>query len=305
MRLLRPTRISVLVMAATASVVSLARAIDRTRIWDENRSTVVRIISSGRTPDNRAISLFGTGVMLASGNEVLTAGHVVGGTSDWLEQPDGSLVRTVEVFALDKNGVQESLGVASVSTVPEFDLAILHLSAHDLPGVHLSTTRPNQAGSVVVICWKKDAGVPYPQTVDVQPTDIGRYGDVLTLQKDVEEGESGSPVFDDNGDLVAVITSKLPGVGAAATFLDRVSASRLPSRTGTLGPPSRCRAGTIQFVAQLSQLKVARDVCRSQSPRSTEAVSDADGIAGASHKLEWQVLDPPSAIPVALCKCYE
>ncbi|MFZ3235446.1 MAG: serine protease [Stellaceae bacterium] len=208
----------------------------------QHRSSLVRIEVEGRDIDGRvAKPRLGTGVVVGADGLILTAGHVIGRDDDWAETSPGNRLRdrTVRVTGLDDNGVDRPLGNASVWHIPGQDLALLQVNAWGLKEAPLAEQAPPDDASVVALLWEP-GGVPEAVTVDLVPTDRARHGGHLTARISVDEGHSGSGLFDAELRLAGVVVSRLDArraLAIPAAWAKRLVDERrhLPARPGFPG----------------------------------------------------------------------
>jgi Trypsin-like peptidase domain len=162
---------------------------------------------------------------------IVTALHVVGQDAEWMESPNGR-DRNIEVFGLDANGIERSLGPAAARPVPSLDIAVRTIRASNLPEAVQADAVPSELGTLVAIISDPDSRQPEPVSADLVPTDRGRHGDNLTIRLAVLEGHSGSGVFGADGKLLGIITNQLGNTRALAapTYL---FAPFLPPRVKT------------------------------------------------------------------------
>jgi S1-C subfamily serine protease len=219
------------------------------KIWDANRTAIVKIEVTGKDSANvPVLARQGTGIIVRDSGKILTALHVVGAASDWWKNPDNTIDRRIELTRLDQNQIQQKLGPAQVTEVPDFDIAILDIFATGLGDKSFLETSPGLATRIAALPWNPNSYVPSPQEVRLTLTDKAKYGDRLTIQMNsVIEGNSGAPVFDGVGRVVAIITNKIDGQTALAvpTYL---IANRIPPGAGG---SAKCNL-TIQFGDKLS-----------------------------------------------------
>jgi hypothetical protein len=203
---------------AICSPISLrSQPVDRESVWRANKQAIVSIKVTGKSADGEvAPPRTGSGVIIGPSGTILTALHVVGQESEWFKTPTGQYERQIEVIGLDQNGIQRLLGHASSTPVPSHDIAILHITAENLPSVKINAARTDPVASSVAIIWNPQEAQPEPVSADLVPTDQGQYGDVLTLRLAVIEGHSGSGVFAADSRLVGIITKKLDANRALA-----------------------------------------------------------------------------------------
>lgn len=194
-------------------------AIDKSRIWDANRTTVVKLHAFGTGADGAPKSIdVGTGIFVSPEGYIVTALHVVGLDDDWQKVgPQQKPDRHVEVTALDQGGVPRVISQnAAVKTVPGNEIALLRVDGHCFPYAKLSTRRPTGFPTLIVILWGAD-NTPHPTSTDLTLTDVNKNGDKLTVDKIAAvSGYSGSPLFDADGLVVGILDERLGDLGALA-----------------------------------------------------------------------------------------
>jgi S1-C subfamily serine protease len=222
-----------------------AQPIDRNIVWSLNKQSVVKVLVSGRNASGTPVpQRVGSGVIVRSNGVVVTALHVVGKDEEWFETPGGQRDRKIEVVSLNANGIQQSLGPASMRPISGVDIAVLALTASGLHEVDLAGSRPDELSSVVGILWDPELNQPEPVSGDLVPTDRGRFGDLLTVRMAVVEGNSGSGLFGNNNKLVAIVTNQLGSNRALAVPVDQFIAflppeARAACPTSTSGVEKR------------------------------------------------------------------
>jgi S1-C subfamily serine protease len=164
----------------------------------------------------------GSGFALPGG-VVVTNRHVV-------EEPRQVTVNTWDGRSLDADVV----GIAVDS-----DLAILQLASDvDLPAAELRET-PVAPGETVLAVGYPDGG---PATVSagtvvslVEGELLGEPADVIRVDTDIRQGNSGGPLLDDQGRVVGVVFALDLGSGDGLVVPVRTLLERLEGRT--LSPP--------------------------------------------------------------------
>jgi hypothetical protein len=192
--------LSIAVLAALFSIQSAppAGAIDVATLYKNNKARVVKIrtIIPGQNPEA------GVGVIISPTGHVLTALHVIGGSKDVAG-------RAITVIRLDdEDRPTPYAGGVHVSNVePKLDLALLQLSGHysyaEVSVEPLSGTPP-----LTAIIWNEGDSLPLPSSGTLNVPDPGNFGDRLTLALSVIPSNSGGPVFDESGKVVAIVTNK-------------------------------------------------------------------------------------------------
>jgi S1-C subfamily serine protease len=109
----------------------------------------------------------------------------------------------------------DSLAVASVQQATGPDLAIIHL-AQDAPAVapRIATKDPKVGTRVHAIGYalgkaqhmNNGVVVKYTKNSDIDPyASVDRSGTVMQMSGNIEPGNSGSPIVDDHGTVVAIV----------------------------------------------------------------------------------------------------
>lgn len=185
------------------------------RIWQDLKGAFVKIEVNGRdlsgTPRRPA---FGTGIIVSTKGDIVTSLHVVG--ESWFRNPDGTLDRSVTVYGLDDQGRVRPLGDASVTPVIGLDIAILAINGDSPVHAVVAQSRPKGLDRVVVVPWDPMLAVPGPVGASLTVTDRAKYGDRLTVNVSLIEGNSGSPVLSETGELIGIVTNIIDGKRAVA-----------------------------------------------------------------------------------------
>jgi hypothetical protein len=223
-----------------------AQAIDKGKIWDDNRGAVVQIRAFGTGADGsqKAIDA-GTGTFVSPEGYILTALHVVGKDEDWSKVgPDQTPDRHVQVTLLDHGGSPHVISQnAYVKVIPGIDLALLRVDGHCFQYAKLAPQRPGGFPTLVAIVWGADT-VPHPTSTDLTETDVARSGDKLTVDRIAAVGGySGSPLFNAAGEIVGVLDNRFGDFGALAIPSTEAITSVPITETGSGGPyPNSCYA---------------------------------------------------------------
>lgn len=171
----------------------------------------------------------GSGFAVAA-DTIATNAHVVAGAdSVQVRRPDGAtLDATVVVFD------------------PQRDLAILQAPGLDRPALELATMEPGTEGAVIGYPGGQDTPRTQPLTLEDRRSVMGRdiYGrerserEVLFLSATLQQGDSGSPVLDQQGRVSGVLFAISPDSPTTAYALDLeelqavLEAPRQPGETG-------------------------------------------------------------------------
>jgi len=154
----------------------------------------------------KSSSGFGTGFVVSAAGHIVTNNHVIDGCSELKGNLTGEAAMMLRVVSSDANNDLALLQAPSTATFKEF-ARIRDRSFHS-------------GDSVVVI------GFPYhglltsdfTVTTGIVSSLSGMLNDTRFLQisAPVQPGNSGGPLFDTSGQIVGVVTAKLPGLRIAA-----------------------------------------------------------------------------------------
>jgi S1-C subfamily serine protease len=209
----------------------------------------------------------GSGFVISPSGLVLTNQHVVAGQSQE-RQVDGELAQVVSQTThleavIGAGEGRRTLPAAVVASDPELDLALLSVTAGDLPFLRFGdsdATEPGQPARVLGFPFGRQlelARTPGPSVAPDVTVSVGRIGAARAddsgvahyLQTDasVAPGSSGGPMLDLDNYVLGIVRSRLgrsggPGFAIAINrvkdFLeDNGFLSQLPARRLRLGPP--------------------------------------------------------------------
>jgi S1-C subfamily serine protease len=186
-------------------------------IWDKYRTSLVKIEVSGTDNAGTPVPVRqGTGIIIRPNGKIITALHVVGRATDWKLNPDQTLARVTNVYRQDANGIEQRLGSAAITEIPEFDLALLDVNALGFANVEIDVAEAQLGSHVVALPWDPGLGIGKPIEGQVTTTNRAIYGDRLTLVLNVIPGNSGAPVFGVNSKLIGIITNQIDANRALA-----------------------------------------------------------------------------------------
>ncbi|MDP8956204.1 MAG: S1C family serine protease [Actinomycetota bacterium] len=178
----------------------------------------------------------GTGMLITSSGQVLTANHVVSGATSINVEIDGRAGRHP---------------ARVVGASPSADVALLQIgNVSGLPTVTIGDSGTVQEGDeVVAIGNARGQGTPQAssgtvtalnRTIVVGDGDgvLGRLNDLIQVSTLIEEGQSGGPILNFKGEVVGMITA------ARRSFRDETSqtAFAIPS-SSSMGIVNEVRAG--------------------------------------------------------------
>ncbi len=180
---------------------------------------VVRIHGSGTDGSGSKVETpTGTGFVVGSGGDLVTAFHVVGKDSAngrvvrWGLRADGEEDRTYHIEGWGPNESLIDLGPAIVIEKDETnDVAYLKLTESKLPSVVCSDRLPQEDDEVGRIGWQEKKRVYDRNRGRVARADPGDVGNRIRINLPSQPGHSGGPVFDDEGRVVALVTSGRDG----------------------------------------------------------------------------------------------
>ena len=209
----------------------------------------------------------GSGFVIAPSGLILTNHHVISGHS-FVRPIEGETAEiTMEVTRIEAvvgaGAARLTLPAAVVARDPELDLALLSVTAAELPYLPFGDSDaidPGQSARVLGFPFGREVEVARPEAPGVVPTitvTAGRVsasrtdaaGEPRFLQTDatVQPGSSGGPMLDPEGYAIGVVHSKLAGRQSAgfAIPINRVKdfleangfLPQLPARRLRLGAP--------------------------------------------------------------------
>ncbi len=145
---------------------------------------------------------YGSGVHIGNGY-IVTAAHVVVGAPDLdIKLDDGSIIKDVEVMWINT----------------KYDIALLHVGASEgFEGAALECTNPqigtpitvegNPLGMEFVVSYGHVGSTP--QTVLWNGKVV--WPIVYTIDADASPGNSGGPVYNEDGEVVGILVGRVPG----------------------------------------------------------------------------------------------
>jgi len=147
----------------------------------------------------------------ASGVRLMTAKHVVGSDEEYDLAP-GRLdlrQRNISVRVETRFGLGTSdQTVHTIRAHPSMDVAeVFALGEESSKGLFVSTKSIQSNERLIVLTWPKGRQRPIPTEVRVLPREADD-GALVRLDKEFIQGDSGSPVLDYRGALVAVVVSR-------------------------------------------------------------------------------------------------
>lgn len=214
---------------------------DVKRIFDAVEPYVVQLRVTGTLGPNARRTEIGTGVIFfnPSAPRIMTAGHVVGLDSEFDADPafEDQRKRDVWVRRWTDLGAVNLDPVHLVSLYTFLDVAQVFVEGSSRKGPHLSAQTPSAADTLLVISWPDGRNRPDFAKAQVLPRQASD-GSLIRLDAEFLPSASGSPVFNKQGDVVAILI-RASTVGGKKTTM----AAPVSEFTGWLS------AGTIQSAA--------------------------------------------------------
>ena len=210
--------LAIFLLLASQAIWAVARADDALpnyvkNVYAEVESKVVQLTVSGKRDGSEVKGSLGIGCVFQTptGVRIITAKHVVGSDAQFDVVPGNVSERQREISirvptAFGQAAVNQS--AHSVREHPSMDIAeVVPPGAERATGLYVSMEPIASNDRVVVITWPQDHERPIPTEAIVLPRE-GKDGAHVRLKKEFFEGDSGSPVFNEHGALVAVIVTK-------------------------------------------------------------------------------------------------
>src|SRR5207245_764215 len=197
------------VIAALANCVTRVKADGLSKAGDFTKGAAKPAATAdkqGTPPASKPVkSKSGTGFVVSANGHIVTNNHVIDGCSDLKGNLTGEAAMVLRVVSSDANNDLALLQAPSTATFKEF------------ARIRDRSFRPGD--SVVAI------GFPYhglltsdfTVTTGIVSSLSGMHNDTRFLQisAPVQPGNSGGPLFDTSGQIVGVVTGKLPGLRIA------------------------------------------------------------------------------------------
>jgi serine protease Do len=154
----------------------------------------------GRVPDKQWEHSLGSGVIVSSDGYLLTNNHVIDSATD------------ITVTLSDKRELKAKV----VGADPKTDIAVLKVDAKDLYALPLADSSKARVGDVV-LAMGNPFGLGQTVTMGIISAKgraglgIEDYEDFIQTDAAVNPGNSGGPLIDTHGDLIAINTAILSG----------------------------------------------------------------------------------------------
>lgn len=165
-------------------------------IFRKNRFHVVQIAFAGRNGTE-----IGSGVIISPAGHILTAAHVIGRKKG--RDPESG---EITIKMLNDRGIAVTYAgkVDIEKDDTNLDLAILLLSGDIFPYAELAMKDLTDMPPTTTILWNASMPRPFPYSGQLSVRDGGKW----TLQMATLGSDSGSPVFDPSGKVVAILTNQ-------------------------------------------------------------------------------------------------
>ena len=207
-----------------AAMVSALLAKSPKEIYDENRQSVVMLLSFS---ENGSAEALGSGVLIAEKGEIATNLHVIRNSTALVARLwNGSVLVVTGISALDE----------------EMDLAVLRTAGTELQAVTVGDPGTLSVGDEVV-----SIGNPLGLEGSLGTGVVSGFRDVgpgrlIQTTVPLSPGSSGGGLFDSKGELVGITTASLAGgqglnFAVSADYLHQLVRKQPAIELGTLGGP--------------------------------------------------------------------
>ena len=182
---------SLLMLNVPAPSLAQEPTLDVEKIADQTRPSLVSISSTGREGRSQGI---GTGFVVDKDGLIATNYHVIGDARPvHVEMADGRKLQVTAIHASDR----------------KMDLAVIRVAEKDLPALSLGNPENLKKGAPIVVMGNPHGlknSVVSGVNSSMREID-GRT--MLQLAIPIEPGNSGGPIYDENGNIVGVVVSQL------------------------------------------------------------------------------------------------
>jgi hypothetical protein len=181
-----------------------------TGLFEKYKTSVVRLRVTGKNPKGEpADTINGTGFFITADGYLITAFHVVKKNSDWLQNPDGTVERTVEVSGIDAKNrpvlYAKNAALVQSSSSEDLDIAVLKTNVANARPVEFETSVSQIYSAAYGLCWEPDSQMPDAPVGTINTSDSSRAGDLMRLSNMLlHPANSGAPVFDSEGAVIGV-----------------------------------------------------------------------------------------------------
>lgn len=202
------------------TIVSSPSLVYGQNLFDTNKDKVVRIVVQGRDANGYDRPRSGSGFFIHPDGFLLTALHVVGTLNDWYREGNDRIDRKIELSWIDSNGItrqEKTVVVVYYDTV--VDLALLRVGLSNVPFLRLGDSRlVKSLQKVIAIGYPRGEEKPKPTEGSISLPFDSAYGGFFTFAGNINVGNSGGPLLNEDGQVVGVVNAGLPyspGVGFA------------------------------------------------------------------------------------------
>ena len=205
----------------------------RRNLLGEHRSAVVQLLVKGKVDNEQKVES-GTGFLIqtTAGPRIVTAGHVVGPDDKWDSLDDRCIY-----YRLAQAGSSMAYDcVVDAKVEADIDLAEVYLDPFDAPVLKIASELPSIGTDLVVVSWR-NWGQPGSKAIARTARVLEQKSDRIVLSGNYEKSDSGSPVLDGNGHVVALMTEASLQPGGTTVGFALPSTSFAAVLSGAIASP--------------------------------------------------------------------
>ncbi len=193
----------------------------RDKIYQTGKAALVRLSVTGHQRNGEPFNQTGTGFYYQSNTSlarIMTARHVVGANSEIDDLPGGKFDRRITVTisseTTGKSDLPQDLQEISEPPSDDRDVAFIFTNWKSEKQFRLSKRRPKEGDRVWVLSWPTTEDVIQRPTPAIVRASSASDRTLLSLNRESGQfvsSESGSPVLDETGAVVAVLILRRTG----------------------------------------------------------------------------------------------